>query len=268
MEIEFNNLVIDSLNGINLKINNGDIVSFIGEELEILNNLFNLSRRPQKGKVMFNGTAFDHSSHIDNIERITNKIEVVSSVNISNDILVEDYIKQKIKDKNVNFKNINKRIEESLNIVNLDVKLLKRKMSELSSNEYKLVLLGASLACNPDLIIINSLFNNMIYKEQEYFKKLFLKISKKFKKTIILVNEDISFIMNLVNKIFVINKGKIVYTGNKDSFYDSELYRYVDIPKIIEFTNYVNSLGHNILQYTEFNELIKEIYRNVKEKRD
>ena len=77
MEIEFNNLVIDSLNGISLKINNGDIVSFIGEDLEILNNLFNLSRRPQKGKVMFNGTAFDHSSHIDNIERITNKIEVV-----------------------------------------------------------------------------------------------------------------------------------------------------------------------------------------------
>ena len=36
------------------------------------------------------------------------------------------------------------------------------------------------------------------------------------------------------------------------------------MPKIVEFTKYVQEQGHNILEYVDIKELIKEIYRNVK----
>jgi hypothetical protein len=69
---------------------------------------------------------------------------------------------------------------------------------------------------------------------------------------------------NLVDNVFLFRRGKLVIDGDKDIFYDDRLYKYMEMPKIVEFTKYVNSLGHNILEYTDFKELIKEIYRNVR----
>ena len=35
------------------------------------------------------------------------------------------------------------------------------------------------------------------------------------------------------------------------------------MPKIVELTKYAQECGHNILEYTDIKELIKELYRNV-----
>jgi len=69
---------------------------------------------------------------------------------------------------------------------------------------------------------------------------------------------------DLVDKIHVINNGKLVISGGKEIFYDNDLYKYVEMPKIVEFTKYTQDCGHNILEYTDIKELIKELYRNVK----
>ena len=73
----------------------------------------------------------------------------------------------------------------------------------------------------------------------------------------------ISYLFNLVDKVYVINKGEMVLKGEKDIFYNNKLYKYVNISPIVEFTKCVQSMDHNILEYTDIKELIKEIYRHV-----
>ena len=74
----------------------------------------------------------------------------------------------------------------------------------------------------------------------------------------------LTFMFELVDKLYVINKGKLVLSGGKEIYYDNKLYKYVEMPKIIEFTKYAQESGHSILEYTDIKELIKELYRNVK----
>mgnify|MGYP003293078576 CR=1 FL=1 len=79
--------------------------------------------------------------------------------------------------------------------------------------------------------------------------------------TIILLSRKLEFLFDVVDKVYVINKGKLVYDGNQSIFYEDELYRYIEMPKIVEFTKYLHNEGHPILEYTDFKELIKELYR-------
>ena len=78
-----------------------------------------------------------------------------------------------------------------------------------------------------------------------------------------MITKDLTAMFDLVDKMHVINKGKLVISGGKEIFYDNKLYKYVEMPKIVEFTKYAQDCGHNILEYTDIKELIKELYRNV-----
>ena len=101
-------------------------------------------------------------------------------------------------------------------------------------------------------------------KERDYFRKLLLKLKNNFKKTIIVITDELNFLFELVDKFHVINKGELVYNGDKKSFFDDELYNFVKMPKIVEFIKYAKNEGHNILEYTDTKELLKELYRCVK----
>ena len=48
--------------------------------------------------------------------------------------------------------------------------------------------------------------------------------------------------------------------------YNEKLYRYMKMPKIIEFVKMARKNGHELLDYVDVKELIKEIYRDVEAK--
>ena len=149
-------------------------------------------------------------------------------------------------------------------IVGLSEDYLDRKTNTLSFTEKKKVMLACAMSYNPSVLILEDFEKGLIFRDREYFRKLFLKLKNKFNKTIILISTDITFMFELVDKVYVINKGKIVLSGGKEIYYDDKLYKYIEMPRIVEFTKYAHECGHNILEYTDIKELIKELYRNVK----
>ena len=68
----------------------------------------------------------------------------------------------------------------------------------------------------------------------------------------------------LVDNVYVIHKGEVKIRGDRQVFYDYNLYRYIDMPQIVSFTKYVLESGYEINQYTDIKELIKELYRRIK----
>ncbi|HIS17870.1 MAG TPA: ATP-binding cassette domain-containing protein [Candidatus Coprovivens excrementavium] len=276
MEIIFNKLYcIDNkktsmekkyLDDVNLVINKGSIVGFVGENLRIIGDLIMAIKRPSKGEVKLDSLIIKRTSHIDNVLNLRKKVGCVYSSNI--DMAIDETVKSLLKKtmKNYGYKpsNITKHMVDSLKIVGLDDSFLNREIKTLSSTEMKKVKLACVISYNPEVIILENFEKGLIYREREYFRKLFLKLKNKFKKTIILITTDLSFLFEIVDKVFVINNGKLVISGDKDIFYEDKLYKYVEMPNIISFTKYAQQEDHHISEYTDIKELIKELYRNVK----
>ena len=275
MEIIFNKLSyienknssseIKYLDEVNLVINQGSIICFINEDLSIIAKLIMAIKRPTKGEIKIDDMIIKRTSHINNVSELRKKIGFVYTSN--NEFIgktVKEEIKLTMKNYNHKVSNISKHIADSLKIVGLSEDYLDRKTNTLSFTEKKKVMLACAMSYNPSVLILEDFEKGLIFRDREYFRKLFLKLKNKFNKTIILISTDITFMFELVDKVYVINKGKIVLSGGKEIYYDDKLYKYIEMPRIVEFTKYAHECGHNILEYTDIKELIKELYRNVK----
>lgn len=275
MEIIFNKLsYIENKNSssekkyledINLVINQGSIVGFLNEDLSIVAKLIMAIKRPTKGEIKIDDVVIKRTSHINNVNELRKKVGFVYSSN--NEFIgktVKEEIKLTMKNYNHSVSNVSKHIADSLKIVGLSEEYLDRNPNTLSFTEKKKVMLACAMSYNPSVLIVEDFEKGLIFRDREYFRKLFLKLKNKFNKTIILLSNDLTFMFELVDKLYVINKGKLVLSGGKEIYYDNKLYKYVEMPKIIEFTKYAQESGHSILEYTDIKELIKELYRNVK----
>ena len=275
MEIIFNQLtLIDNkktasekkyFEDVNMLINSSSIVGIKMDYSDVIGELLMVLKRPSKGELKLDNVVIKRTTHVNNINVLRRKIGIVP---FQKEVYLKKTVKEEIKNAMSNYgyktKNISKHIADSLTIVGLDESYLGRDPSSLSYVEKKKVSLALAMSYNPEVLVVESFDKGLISREREYFRKLFLKLKNKYNKTIILVNSELPFMFDIVDKLIVINKGKVAISGDKDIFYEDKLYKYVEIPKIVEFTKYVNSLGHNIEEYTDIKELIKGLYRNVK----
>lgn len=157
--------------------------------------------------------------------------------------------------RDLNIKNISK----ALLMVGLDDTFLDKNIDDLTISELWKLDLVTKL--DKDIIVIGNLGNTLIFKDLEYMKKLFVKLSENYNKKIVIIDSNINSFIGIANKIVVLKDKNIVYETN--NVFDSELYEYVSMPKIIEFIKYVNERDKNIIMTTDIYELIKDIYRRV-----
>lgn len=253
------------LEDVNVVIKEGSIVGFLNDDLSIIGKLIMAIKRPTKGELRIDDMVIKRTSHISNVSELRKKIGFVHTS--SNEFIgktVKEEIKQTMKNFGYKASNMTKHIVDSLKIVGIGEDYLDRDPNTLSYTEKKKVMLASAMSYNPSVLILEDFDKGLLFKEREYFRKLFLKLKNKFNKTIIVITKDLTAMFDLVDKMHVIHKGKLVISGGKEIFYDNKLYKYVEMPKIVEFTKYAQECGHNILEYTDVKELIKELYRNVK----
>ena len=252
------------LEDINLVIKQGSIVGFLNDDLSIIGKLIMAIKRPTKGELRIDDMIIKRTSHVTNVNELRKKVGFVYT---SSDEFMGKTVKEEIKQtmKNFGYKasNVTKHVVDSLKIVGISEDYLDRDPNTLSYTEKKKLKLASAMSYNPSVLVLEDFDKGLLFKEREYFRKLFLKLKNKFNKTIILITKDLTAMFDLVDKMHVINKGKLVISGGKEIFYDNKLYKYVEMPKIVEFTKYAQECGHNILEYTDIKELIKELYRNV-----
>jgi energy-coupling factor transport system ATP-binding protein len=249
----------------NFVINSSSIVGIKMDYSDIIGALLMVLKRPTKGEIKLDNIIIKRTTHINNVNELRKRIGIVP---FENNVYLKKTVKDEIKNAMTNYgyktRNIVKHIVDSLTIVGLDDSYLDRDPNTLSFVEKKKVNFALIMSYNPEVLVIESFDKGLTFREREYFRKLFLKLKNKYNKTIILVNSELPFMFDVVDKLIVINKGKVVVSGEKDIFYEDKLYKYVEVPKIVEFIKYVNNEGHDILEYTDIKELIKGLYRDVK----
>ena len=108
-----------------------------------------------------------------------------------------------------------------------------RNPFSLSSGEKELLLIASVLAYNPEVIILDEPFRDLDFKNRDKIIKLLKMMKNRYKKTIIIGTLDSDLILKLADKVYVLDDGKIVMSGNKYKVLSSDL---VNKPKLIEFS--------------------------------
>ena len=273
MEIRFDNVSylqnkgLDNervlLDDINLNFKENEITMICGSVDAVIGKLLVGSKRVSKGSVIVGDNTIKSNNAID---KCTIRKDIGFVGHTMNQNVKMKYVFDELKyyyDKFRGNEDLrDDRIKEALNIVGLNTDYLYRLVDELSYGERKRVNLAAILVYNPKIIILDNFEKGFNDKEKKDFKKLFSNLHKKYHKQIIIISNDLEFALNFVDKVIVINKGKIVYEGVNWA-YDEKLYKYMEMPSIVEFITYIRSLGRDILPYTDNKELLKAIYRDV-----
>ena len=170
--------------------------------------------------------------------------------------------------KDVMFGPLNFKVEENLakeksinalKSVGIDESYFERNPFELSGGEKRRVAIAGILASEPDILILDEPTAGLDPNGKKEIMNLIKDIHKEGK-TIILVTHDMDVVMDYVDKIFVLNDGKLLEETTPDILFNKEniLDYSLEIPTFYKFKNLLKKHGFckDLSKINDFNELI------------
>lgn len=165
---------------------------------------------------------------------------------------------------NINKYTDKKKILEALQMVNLDEDYLLKKSNDLSNVEYNKLLLVNALVNKNKIIYLDFFEKGLCYKEKQYFKRLFKKLSKEYGISFLVLTNDLSFCIDLVDEYVIYKENEDAYIVDKKDLYKKEIYKYFPKHELVDFVLKSRKYGHLLDDYTDIKDVLKAIYREIK----
>lgn len=250
------------LKNINIKLKAGKINAIVGKSgsgkttlLELITGIL----KPTTGKVLID------EKEIDNLNNAFDIGYVSQDNNQFLQKTVKEELEMLLKLYNYKLKEKKKRINNSLIMVGLNEKYLNLNINNLSSGEKKKLALASALILNPSILIIDEPVIGLDRKTKEELKKIFRILKTRYNKTIIFVSNNLDFVLEVADYVYVLYDKEIVLEGKKiDVLSKTDILKKYGIigPNITSFENLVLTKKQIKIGYRyEINDLIKDIYR-------
>lgn len=156
---------------------------------------------------------------------------------------------------------------EVLKSFNLDITILEKCYLDLSVSEIRKILLVIGLMSNSKIVILYNPTLGLDNKSKQTLVKHLKKI-KRNDKTIIISSYDTNFLLEICDRVIVIDANKIVEDGSKFEIFSNEKILNkinLSLPNVLHFINKVKQLKNIKLSYRDnLNDLIKDIFRHAK----
>ena len=255
MEIKFLDVSVKSLiNHVNLTINSKQITGIFQDNNNIIARIL-LNKINYTGEVLINNENINtHESNL--ISYIQANPEFLTKT-----ISDEFFLNQR---KTSNQEEYLLKIESVLNLVGLDKNYLTRLINTLSTSEKYLLNIALNLITNPSIIIFQEPFPNLDKYYKNIIKNIILELKRKYKKTIIIISNNINILYELTDNLIIFNQE--IITDKTSNIYktikeDSNL----ELPDLIKFKQIALKYNYKLHNFKDIKDLIKEVYKNVQE---
>ncbi|MEK5027640.1 methionine ABC transporter ATP-binding protein [Paenibacillus sp. FSL M7-1046] len=209
-------ITIDALQGINLKVEKGDIfgvIGYSGAGKSTLIRLVNYLERPTKGQVLVAGRDLGTYSDKElraakkNIGMIFQHFNLLESKKVFDNVAIPLVLLKKNKDE------IRKRVQELLEFVGLSDKAGSYP-SELSGGQKQRVGIARALASNPSILLCDEATSALDPQTTRSILQLLKKINAEYNITVMIITHEMSVIQEICNKVAVMEEGRIIEQGS------------------------------------------------------
>lgn len=232
---------LKAVEDVNMYLNKGELIGLIGPNGAGKTTTFNMLTgvyEPTEGEIVFDGkkinglppyqvTKLGISRTFQNI-RLFKEVSVLDNVKIANHHLAKHSILSSILRWPTHFKGEAKMEQESiefLKIFGLDV-----YKDELAKNlpygMQRRLEIARALAAGPKLLLLDEPAAGMNPQETQDLMDLIAFIREKFDLTILLIEHDMSLVMGICERIYVLDHGKLIAEGTPEEIRNN--------PKVIE----------------------------------
>lgn len=151
---------------------------------------------------------------------------------------------------------VNERVLTSLSEVGLNESYLNRSPFSLSGGEKRRVAIASILSMRPKILVLDEPTSGLDPLGREEILKLIKRLKEEKNVTIVLVSHSMEDVLSLVDRVYVLNNGKVVFEGDTISiFKDKEKVEQFDlcIPEIFILGEELKKEGF----------IIKEPFRDI-----
>jgi branched-chain amino acid transport system ATP-binding protein len=224
-----------AVNGVTLQVRTGEFLSVIGPNGAGKTSLLNCITgyyRPQEGSISFNGRNVTHlHTHElvrEGIGRTFQNIELFPGMSVLSNLLLARHIHYRYRflpaalflpsarREEVRHRRI---VEELIDFLEMQ-SIRHRLVGSLPYGLRKRVELGRALALEPKLLILDEPFAGMNLEEKEDMVRFLRELHGEWKRTIVLVEHDMSVVMSLSERIAVLNFGEKLAEGTPGEIQD------------------------------------------------
>ena len=241
-----------ALDDVSLHINDGDFVAIVGETgsgKSTLAQCLNALLIPDKGDVEINNYLINHknrkSRKLNGLRQHVGLVFQFPEYQLFEETVEKD-VAFGVKNFGVKGDEALSRAHIALNQVGIDESYYRRQPFELSGGEKRKVAIAGILAINPDIII----FDEPTVGFDPFSAKELLRLICDFHsqgKTIIVITHDMDLVNTYAQKVFLLEKGKLVYQGTPaDLFIRFQNNEYLDIPQVTRLAIALSNKGIDI----------------------
>lgn len=222
---------IFALDDVSFNVHQGEIFSLIGPNGAGKTTMFNCITRfytPQSGSISFCGKDLikmrPDQICVLGITRTFQNIELFSKLSVSQNILIGLYshfhyglmgslfrTRKVVREEQRH----QKRAEEIMEFLGLST-YRDEKVSSFPFAMQKLVELGRALATDPKLILLDEPASGMNQEEKNMLARIISETGSGLNKTVLLVEHDMDFVMNISDAVCVLNFGKKIAQGTPE----------------------------------------------------
>jgi len=215
-----------ALDGVSLKIYKGERVSLIGPNgsgKTSLCNCINGFYKPQRGRIIFEGIDVTrlkpHEIAMRGIGRTFQRVTVYKHESVVDNILVTWKEKFGVISAAIWFgkavkeeEKAREKADEIIDFLELE-QYRHRPVGSIPLAAQKLVMIGRALMLNPKLIIADELFGGLSYDEKYDVARFIMDLNEERGITFLLVEHDMEVVMDLSQRVMVMNQGKLIADG-------------------------------------------------------
>jgi osmoprotectant transport system ATP-binding protein len=209
---------VTALDNFSLEIQTGELFVLLGPSgcgKSTAIRLINALIKPTSGEILIDGKNIK-DSQADDLRRgigyVIQNVGLLPHYNVSDNIsIVPKLLKWSKSD-------IDKRVDELLELVGLSQATKKKRPFELSGGESQRVGVARALAANPPILLMDEPFGSVDPLSRERLQNEFYKIQKHLQKTVLFVTHDVEEAIRLADKIGIMKSGRLIGVGGPNDF--------------------------------------------------